>query len=82
MAKLDPTVFNRLRLTIDEFTDVAHRLVQQFDGEIVSAVSAAKDGLQQYRDLIANIGHQLDLADPDGSDDNADQWGISKGGTP
>jgi hypothetical protein len=78
MAKLDPTVFNRLRLPIDDFTDAAHRLMQQLDGEIADAVGAAKDDLQRHRDLIAGLGYQLDSCDPDGGD-AADAWSISKG---
>ena len=77
MAKLDPTVFNRLRLPIDDYTDAAHRLVQQLDGEIDSAVGPAKSELQRYRDLIADLGRQLDLSDPEGSE-VAGEWGASK----
>lgn len=36
MATIDPTVFNRHRLTIDDLTDAAHRLVLQLDSEIMS----------------------------------------------
>ncbi|MEJ1128405.1 hypothetical protein V9L20_12550 [Variovorax sp. CCNWLW225] len=78
MAKLDPTVFNRLRLTIDDFTDAAHRLVQQLDGEIDSVVGPAKNELQRYRDLVADLGRQLDSSDPDGGE-VAGEWGASKG---
>lgn len=78
MAKLDPTVFNRPRLTIDDFTDAAHRLVQQLDVEIDGAAGAARGDLQRYCDLIAGLGFQLDSSDPDGGDENASQWGISK----
>lgn len=77
MAKLNPTVFNRLRLTIDDFTDAAHSLVQQLDEEITVAASDAKDDLQRYRDLIADLGCQLDSSDPDGGD-TADAWGAAK----
>lgn len=77
MAKLDPTVFDRLRLPIDDFTDAAHRLVLQLDGEIADAVGAAKDDLQRHRDLIADLGRQLDTSDPDGGD-AADAWGAAK----
>jgi hypothetical protein len=76
MAKLDPTVFDRLRLTIDDFTDAAHRLVQQLDEEIVSAAGTARDDLQRYRDLIAEIGCQLDSSDPDGGEAGG-EWGIA-----
>lgn len=77
MAKLDPTVFNRLRLTIDDFTDAAHSLVHQLDEEIVVAASGAKDDLQRYRDLVADLGRQLDTSDPDGGD-AADAWDAAK----
>lgn len=76
MAKLDPTVFDRLRLTIDDFTDAAHRLVQQLDDEIGSVTSTGKNELQRYRDLIAEIGCQLDSSDPDGGE-AAVEWGIA-----
>jgi hypothetical protein len=76
MATLDPIVFNRLRLTIDEFTDAAHRLVQQLDGESDSAACAVKEELQRHRDLIAALGCQLDSSDPDGGD-VAEAWGTA-----
>lgn len=77
MAKLDPTVFDRLRLPIDDFTDAAHCLVLQLDGEIADAVGAAKDDLQRYRDLIADLGCRLDSSDPDGGDVTG-AWGTAK----
>jgi hypothetical protein len=78
MATLDPTVFNRLRFTIDDFTDAAHRLVKLLDAEADSAACAAKGELKRYRDLIADLGRQLDLSDPDGGE-LAAEWSASKG---
>lgn len=78
MATLDPIVFNRLRNTIDDFTDAAHRLVLQLDGEIVDSVDdEARSNLRHLRALIADLGLRLDMSDPDGSDATG-AWGIIK----
>lgn len=77
MASIDPIVFNRLRNTIDDFTEAAHRLVQQLDGEIVDSADEAKGNLQYFRALIADLGLRLDMSDPDGSD-ATDAWSTSK----
>jgi hypothetical protein len=76
MATLDPTVFNRLRDTIDELTDVAHIFVRQLDGEIATATGAAQGTLQYFRDQIAAIGLSLDLSDPECDQDTGRMAGV------
>lgn len=73
MAKLDPTVFNRLRFVIDDFTDAAHLMVQHLDIEIGSAAGSSKNELYRFRELIADLGSQLDLSDPDGCE-STEAW--------
>jgi hypothetical protein len=76
MAKLDPTVFNRLRRTTDDFTDAAYKLVRQLDAEIERANGSIKDELRQCRNLVNALGYQFDSFDPDGGDPS-EAWGIA-----